>query len=92
MIRLYLTVAFAAASLAGLGLILYGALTGSRQSPRLADPVTGGSIDLGFAGEESGVGILDLDIGHEGLKHREKEAFDPGRYKPEPIESRKKIS
>jgi hypothetical protein len=42
------------------------------------------------AGEPGGV--LDLDIGHEGLKHWEKEPFDPDKHKPEPLEARKKIS
>jgi hypothetical protein len=89
MAKLYLTLMLAASSVAGFGLILYGALTGSR---RETQPLSGNDVTLSFSdSEDSGPGILDLDIGHEGLKHRGKEAFDPVKHKPEPLESKKKI-
>jgi len=90
MSRFYLTLVFSAASLAGFGMILYGILAGPRQN-REANRE---AVTLGFFGsaEEPVGGILDLDMGHEGLKHREKEAFDPEKHKPEPIESTKKNS
>ncbi|MGA2400533.1 MAG: hypothetical protein ABSG91_02365 [Syntrophobacteraceae bacterium] len=79
--RLYVALVFSAVSLAGFGLILYGMLTGRNRRP--AD---GEEAVLGFSDSvrEPG-GVLDLDIGHEGLKHKEKEAFDPEKHKPEPI-------
>ncbi len=91
MTRFCLTLVFSAASLTGFGLILYGMLAGSRRNRGSID---GGCVALGFSdsAEEPGVGIIDLDMGHEGLKHREKEPFDPNKHKPEPIGSKKKTS
>jgi len=81
MTRFYLTVAFATASLAGLALILHAVLAGPR------DREGERPVELGFSclGSEKSAPILDLDMGHEGLKHRKKELFDPGRYKPEKL-------
>jgi hypothetical protein len=83
MTRFCLTLLFSATSVAGLGLVLYAILAGR---PRNRESIGGESVEIGFsdsAGELGGV--LDLDMGHEGLKHREKEPFDPDKHKPEPI-------
>jgi len=91
MSRICLTLLFSAVSVAGLGLLLYALLAG--RPPRGALRSGAGSVAAGLsdsAGEPGGV--LDLDMGHEGLKHWEKEPFDPDKHKPEPIEARKKIS
>lgn len=81
MTRLYLALVFAVLSLSGLGLILYGVLAGRNGRPACEK----GDV-LGFSADESaGFQLLDLDTGHEGLQHKEKEAFNPGKHKPEPI-------
>jgi hypothetical protein len=88
MTRYYLTLVFAAASVAGFALILYAILTGSRPNREsTGDREDGRAVDLGFSGSvcERGAAILDLDMGHEGLKHREKEPFDPDKHKPQPV-------
>lgn len=88
MTRTYLLVLFACASLAGLGLIAYGLLAGSR---RKVASVQSDKLPLGFSDSpEQPFEILDLNIGHEGLMHREKERFDPARRRPEHIGSGKK--
>ncbi len=83
MTRLYLALVFAAVSVAGLGMILYGVVAGrERKCTCEKDDV------LGFAdsaNEPPGFQLLDLDTGHEGLQHKGKEAFNPGKHKPEPI-------
>jgi hypothetical protein len=89
MTRFCLTLVFSSASVAGFGLILYAILAGSRRN---RDSVGPESVALGFSDSDGQpVEILDLDMGHEGLKHREKEPFNPDKHKPEPIGSRKKI-
>jgi hypothetical protein len=88
MTRFYLIVAFAAASVTGFVLILYAILTGSRANCGSSfDSAEAAGVELGFSDpvSGSGPGLLDLDMGHEGLKHKEKEAFDPARHKPQPI-------
>jgi hypothetical protein len=83
MARFCLTLLFSATSVAGLGLVLYAILAGRRRN---RESIGEESVAVGFsdsAGEPGGV--LDLDIGHEGLKHREKEPFDPDKHKPDPI-------
>lgn len=81
--RMYWMLVFTVCSLAGLGMILYGALgkTFNRKPVAAQDDVIGfdePAVDVG-------AGLLDTDTGHEGLKHREKEPFDPDKHKPEPI-------
>ncbi len=90
MTRFCLTLLFSATSVAGAALVLYAILAGSRGNQEC---VGGESVAAGFfdSPADSG-GVLDLDIGHESLKHREKEPFDPDKHKPEPIEARQKIS
>ncbi len=91
MSRFFLTMLFSVMSVAGLGLVLYGLLAGC--PPRGASRSGAGSMGAGpgdSAGEPGGV--LDLDMGHEGLKNWEKKPFNPDKHKPEPIEARKKIS
>jgi hypothetical protein len=74
-----MTLLFSASSLAGLGLILY-AFKANRPPTESEDAL------LAFSdSNERDFGILDLDTGHEGLKHREKEPFDPEKHKPELI-------
>jgi hypothetical protein len=83
MTRFYATLIFSVVSLAGLGLILYGALARRGLDSK---PAEGEDTALGFLEPvEQGPGLLDLDTGHEGLKHREKEPFDPEKHKPEPL-------
>lgn len=79
MTRFYMTLLFSAVTLAGLGLLLYAIKAGRRPA---------GAEDALLAFSDSGErdsGILDLETGHEGLKHREKEPFDPEKHKPEPL-------
>ena len=92
MSRFFLTLLFSAISVAGLSLVLYALLAGC--PPRKSSSPSGaGSVAAGLS-ESAGepCGVLDLDIGHEGLKHWEKKPFEPDKHKPEPIEARKKIS
>jgi hypothetical protein len=70
---------FSAVSLAGLGLTLYATLANRKRAE------SEGAV-LGFSeSTEQDQGILDLDTGHEGLKHSEKEPFDPEKHKSEPL-------
>jgi len=87
MTRLLLTVVFSASCVAGFAMIVYAAI--SRRDRRA--PEHNVALCFSDSPETPAAGILDLDIGHEGLKHREKEPFNPEKHKPEPIESRKKI-
>ena len=83
MTRLYLALVFAVLSLSGLGMILYGVLAGRDRSCACEK----GDV-LSFADspdDSAGFQLLDLDTGHEGLQHKGKEAFKPGKHKPEPI-------
>jgi hypothetical protein len=83
MTRLYLALVFGVVSLSGLGMILYGVVAGrDRRSTGEKDDVLGFSDS---AEEPAGFQLLGLDTGHEGLQHKEKEAFNPGKHKPEPI-------
>jgi hypothetical protein len=87
MTRFCLTVLFSAISVTGLALVMFAILAGRRnRAPVGPESLVEGLSDS--AGEPGGV--LDLDMGHEGLKHREKEAFDPDKHKPEPIDARTK--
>jgi hypothetical protein len=90
MSRFFLTLLFSGISVAGLSLVLYGLLAGCRRN---REPIGAGNVAGGLS-ESTGepCGVLDLDIGHEGLKHWEKKPFDPDKHKPEPIEARSKIS
>jgi hypothetical protein len=69
-----MSVLFSAVSLAGLGMILYGFLANRR--PAESEDAPPGSFASGICG---------LDTGHEGLKHSEKEPFDPEKHKAEPL-------
>ncbi len=90
MTRFYLALLFSIMSLAGFGMILYGILARPAKSLGSIDD---GGVVLGFSeSNEDGVGLLDFDTGHEGLKHKGKEPFDPEKHKPEPIEAKKKLS
>lgn len=90
MARLCLTLVFSAATAAGFGLILYALLGGSHRNRESMDA---GTLALGFSDSPlQPVEILDLDMGHEGLKHRDKEPFNPKKHKPEPVGSKKNIS
>lgn len=87
MTRLCLTVLFSTLSVAGLGLLLFAILAGCRRN---REPIGTESMASGISDSalEPG-GVLDLDMGHEGLKHREKEPFDPDKHKPEPLDAKK---
>ncbi|MGA3116657.1 MAG: hypothetical protein ABSF90_19730 [Syntrophobacteraceae bacterium] len=90
MTRFCMTLLFSATSVAGAALVLYAILAGSRRND---ESIGGECVAAGlFDSEGDPGGVLDLDMGHEGLKHREKEPFDPDKHRPEPIEARKKIS
>ncbi len=83
MTRLYLALIFGTVSLAGFGLILYAilAVAGATRKSAVDEDAA-----LGFSEcTEPACGLLDLDTGHEGLKHTEKEPFDPEKHKPEPL-------
>jgi len=83
MTRFCLTLLFSATSVAGLGLVMYAIMAG-RRSNRASLDGDGVAAGLSDSNGEPG-GVLDLDMGHEGLKHRGKEPFDPDKHKPEPI-------
>ena len=88
MSRIYLTILFSCTSVAGLCLIAYGMLTAPRPHIGSGEVET---LPLGFSDSpKQPFELLDLDMGHEGLTHREKERFDPGRHRPEPLSSGKK--
>jgi hypothetical protein len=70
---------FSAVSLAGFIMILYAIF--AKKKPVEPDDSVIAFSDSGERDKE----ILDLDTGHEGLKHREKEHFDPEKHKPEPL-------
>jgi hypothetical protein len=74
-----MTLIFSAVSLAGLALILYASLANRKPAVARDTP-----LDLSEPDEQD-VGILDLETGHEGLKHRDKEPFNPEKHKPEPL-------
>ena len=83
MSRFYMAVIFGVACLAGFGLIIYAIMAISRAN--LKAEAEGGA-DLEFSeSTEHAEGLLDLDTGHEGLKHRGKEPFDPEKHRPEPL-------
>jgi hypothetical protein len=78
-----MTLIFCGVSLAGLCLLLYAiaAMRGANPKPAEGDDTV---LDLSESVEQ-GCGVLDLDTGHEGLKQRQKEPFDPEKHKPEPL-------
>ncbi len=87
MTRMHMLMVFGGISFAGLCLIAYGLVSGKRGRP---DPVQAGKLSLGFSDSpEKPCEIFDLDMGHEGLQHRPRERFEPGRP-PERIGSVKK--
>jgi len=81
MTRFYMSLLFSAVSLTGLGVTLY-AIIGNRKSAEAKE-----EAPLGFfeSTAEQASGILDIDTGHEGLKHSAKEPFDPEKHKSEPL-------
>jgi hypothetical protein len=83
MMRMFLIVSFTCASVAGLCLITYGLLAGAHD--RVA-PQDCGKLPLGFSDSpKEGFEIFDLNMGHEGLMHLDKERFRPRRHRPERI-------
>ncbi len=83
MTRSYLALVFSVFCLTGLSLILYAILGGRnrKSTGRESDLLCFSDSVVGPCGFE----LLDLDTGHEGLQHKEKEAFNPGKHKPLPI-------
>lgn len=84
MTRLFFNLLFGMISLAGFGLIIYGLMLKPRRGLEEEEKVT-----LGFGDPGESTGFLDFDTGHEGLKHKEKETFDPDKHRPEVIETKR---
>ena len=82
MSRFLATLIFSLIAMSGLGMVIYGILI--KQPEKDENRVVLGFQESG----EDGVDILD-DLGHEGLRHAEKETLDPEKYRPEPIEMKK---
>ncbi|MGC8490294.1 MAG: hypothetical protein ACP5SH_01030 [Syntrophobacteraceae bacterium] len=75
------TILFSCIIIAGVCLIAYGVFLRPR-SPKNTGKAEG--LPLGFSdSRRQSFELLDLDMGHEGLTHRQKERFDPGRHRPE---------
>jgi len=87
MTRLLFNLIFGLISLAGFGLIIYGVMLKPQNTPEQEEKVT-----LGFGESSETTGFLDFDTGHEGLKHKEKETFDPDKHHPDLIESKRRNS
>lgn len=87
MTRFWMTMVFSVSSAAGLGLILYAILTGSGRNCESGDGKR--AVRLGFSDSTlQPAGILDIDMGYEGLKHRGKRLFDPNKkHKPESMKA-----
>ena len=84
MSRTFLIIFFVCVCVAGLCLIAYGLLAGLR---RRTGPTEEEKLALGFSGSpERNFEFLDLDMGHEGLLHREKEQGAEQESKPCKIE------
>ncbi len=79
--RMFLIISFACVSVAGLCLITYGLLAGAR---REVDSQDCEKLPIGFSDSpKEALEIFDLNMGHEGLMHRDKERFHPRRHRPE---------
>ncbi|MHC1727732.1 MAG: hypothetical protein AB9866_17310 [Syntrophobacteraceae bacterium] len=81
----HLTLTFALMSLIGFTMIVYGLLSKPREDRASIE----GDEVLGFSETSAESAKLLDDMGYEGLKHKEKEPFDPEKHKPEAIESKK---
>lgn len=80
-----LTILFSCITIAGACLIACGVFLRPRSRN---DSGKAGRLPLGFSdSRRPPFELLDLDMGHEGLTHRQKERFDPGRHRPEPLTS-----
>lgn len=86
MSQYYLTIIFAVISLTGLGLIIYGSMLKREEQPESIES----EEVLAFSDSGESADRLFDDMGYEGLQHKEKEAFNPEKHRPEPLESRKK--
>ncbi|MGC9194317.1 MAG: hypothetical protein ACP5IL_02550 [Syntrophobacteraceae bacterium] len=83
MMRMFLIISFTCASVAGLCLITYGLLAGAHGQ---AGSQGCEKLPLGFCDSpREAFEIFDLNMGHEGLMHRDKERFHPRRHRPERI-------
>jgi hypothetical protein len=81
MSRFILTLLFSLIAMSGIGTVIYGVLMKSSEEEQE-------KVVLGFPdSSDLGHSILD-DMGHEGMKLREKETFDPEKHKPESIDSK----
>jgi hypothetical protein len=85
---LFFTLMFSLSAVTGLGLIVYGATL--KSAGNQDTPGTGGDIVLQFsdAGEGSPQ-IFELEKGPDDMDFDEKKHFDPGKHRPEKIESKK---
>ncbi|MCE5332968.1 MAG: hypothetical protein LLG06_00105 [Desulfobacteraceae bacterium] len=86
MTRLLFNLIFGLISVAGFGLIIYGVMLRPNAESRSGEEE---KVALGFGDTGESQGFLDFDTGHEGLKSKEKETFDPEKHVPEVIESKR---
>jgi hypothetical protein len=88
MSRLFLTLMFSLSTLTGLGLIVYGA----RLKPARNRDTAASEDDIVLEFSDAGEGnpeILELEKGPDDMDFDEKKHFDPGKHRPEKIESKK---
>ena len=88
MSRLLLTLMFSLLTVTGLGLIVYAA----RLKPARDHDTTGTGDDIMLEFSDAGEGsseILQLEKGPDDMDFDEKKHFDPGKHRPEKIESKK---
>ena len=86
--RLILNLIFSLFSLSGLGLIVHGIRLKPVRDREAAE--SGDDIVLHFSGAAEGSSdILELEKGPEDMDFDQKKHFDPGKHRPEKIESKK---
>ena len=82
MSRFLVTLIFSLIAMSGLGMVIYGILIKQPEKDE-------NRVVLGF--QEPGEDCVDIldDLGHEGMRHAEKETLDREKYRPERIEMKK---
>jgi hypothetical protein len=88
MSHLFLTLIFSLLALTGFGLIVYGI----RLKPARSNETAGNENDIVLEFSDVGGGspeIIDLESGPDSIQFDEKKHFDPGKHRPEKIESKK---
>lgn len=88
MSRLFLTLIFSLFSFTGIGLIVYGIRL--KPAPNCETGECGDDIVLEFSdtGEENSE-ILELKKGPDDMDFDQKKHFDPGKHRPEKIQTKK---